>query len=345
MSGCGVPCWVAKCFKLGTNKQVDTVRLPLTIVGGFLGAGKTTLIQRLLRQAGGRRIAVLVNDFGKLNIDARLIAQAGADTIELTNGCVCCSIGDDLNGALIQLEARASEFDHVVIEASGVSDPWKIAQIGLLNAGYRLDGVVVVVDASTVLELLDNPRYDDTLLRQCRHADLLLLNQIDLVPGDQAQIEAHTQTIRRRLVKEKAHTQVICCTEADIPTDVLLSACHEVSRKLPSVPRWGDDLTSSGHPQWQTLSFCSDRVWTRASFEACLSAVPVQLIRGKAILRQSPANPSASVSWIEWHRVCGRDTWIEHIGPPPVDRSLLVLIGLDVLTDTNKTALQTHLWY
>ena len=124
-------------------------RLPLTVIGGFLGAGKTTLLNRWLREANGQRLAVLVNDFGALNIDAELIAANTGETIALSNGCVCCQIGDDLSGALIRVLESADRFDAVVIEASGVSDPWRIAQLGrgcsdgcgpaTIGAGPRVD--------------------------------------------------------------------------------------------------------------------------------------------------------------------------------------------------------------
>lgn len=98
-------------------------RLPFTVIGGFLGAGKTTLLNHWLRHADGQRLAVLVNDFGALNIDAGLIKAHSGDTIALTNGCVCCQIGDDLSMALIGVLQQRERFDAVVVEASGVSDP------------------------------------------------------------------------------------------------------------------------------------------------------------------------------------------------------------------------------
>ena len=104
-------------------------RLPVTVVGGYLGAGKTTLLNRLLADTQGRRLAVLVNDFGAVNIDAGLIANRDGETISLVNGCVCCSIGDNLGMTLYDLAERPDGPEHIVIEASGVADPARIAMV------------------------------------------------------------------------------------------------------------------------------------------------------------------------------------------------------------------------
>ncbi|KAA0219484.1 MAG: GTP-binding protein [Lautropia sp.] len=155
--------------------------LPLTVIGGFLGAGKTTLLARILRESRGQRLAVLVNDFGALNIDAELVVAKDGDMIALTNGCACCSIGDDLTDALIRVLAAPAPFDAVVIEASGISDPWRIAQVGLADPGLSLDGVIVLVDAATVLEQAADPLLADSLRRQLKAADLVVINKADLV--------------------------------------------------------------------------------------------------------------------------------------------------------------------
>ncbi len=147
------------------------------MIGGFLGAGKTTLLNHWLRDAGGQRLAVLVNDFGALNLDAALVAQSGADTVALSNGCVCCSIGDDLSAALIRVIESPQPFDGVVIEASGVSDPWKIAQVGRADPALTLNAVIVLVDASAVADQAADPALSDSLARQVRMADLVVLEQ------------------------------------------------------------------------------------------------------------------------------------------------------------------------
>ena len=105
-----------------------TDRLPVTVIGGYLGAGKTTLVNHLLRHAGGRRIAVLVNDFGALPIDADLIEARDGDLLAIAGGCVCCSYGSDLMDALAALLERSPRPDHLVIETSGVALPGSVAR-------------------------------------------------------------------------------------------------------------------------------------------------------------------------------------------------------------------------
>ena len=166
-------------------------RIPFTVIGGFLGAGKTTLLRRWLQQSAGRRIAVLVNDFGAINIDAALVAQTGAETIGLSNGCVCCSIGDDLSLALLRVLDSQPPFDAVVVEASGVSDPWRIAQYALADPRLSLQAVIVLVDAAALAHQAADPLLADTLARQLVHADLVLLNKADLAAADGAATPGH----------------------------------------------------------------------------------------------------------------------------------------------------------
>jgi G3E family GTPase len=161
-----------------------TAPLPAIVVGGYLGAGKTTLLNHLLRHAGGRRIAVLVNDFGDLGIDADLIESRDGDVLNLAGGCVCCSVGSDLMGALLALPLRPSPPDLVLIETSGVALPGSVARSVRLAEGIEVDGVVVLADAETIRGRAQDPYVGDTVLQQLHDADLLLLNKIDLVASE-----------------------------------------------------------------------------------------------------------------------------------------------------------------
>ncbi len=156
----------------------DGRRVPVTLLGGYLGAGKTTLLNELLAQTD-RPIAVLVNDAGAINIDASLIARRHGDTIELTDGCVCCSIGTDLAKALEQLRRRSVPPDQVIIELSGIAEPARVVQFARSD-GFRLDGIVVLVDSDQFLDRLADPLLTSIIEAQVTAADLLVLTKLDL---------------------------------------------------------------------------------------------------------------------------------------------------------------------
>lgn len=158
--------------------------LPVTVVGGYLGAGKTTLINRLLRHRDAMRLAVLVNDFGDIDIDGDLIESADDQVMRLAGGCVCCSIGGDLADALSDLARRSERFDHVLLETSGVAMPGVVAATVALAPGVRRAGVIVLVDALNGERGLDDPYFADTHWRQIAAADLLLISKTDLVGRD-----------------------------------------------------------------------------------------------------------------------------------------------------------------
>lgn len=160
--------------------SADTLgALPCVLIGGWLGAGKTTLVNQLLRQADGRRLAVLVNDFGDLGIDADLITGAGDEVLELAGGCVCCSYGADLVGTLRRVAARAPRPDALLIETSGVADPAAVARTLRLLPELALDTTVVLADAPRLAALAADRYVGDTVRAQLAAADLLVLNKAD----------------------------------------------------------------------------------------------------------------------------------------------------------------------
>jgi G3E family GTPase len=156
--------------------------VPVSVIGGYLGAGKTTLVNRWLREAHARglRLAVLVNDFGEIGIDADLIVARRDDVIELAGGCVCCSVGGDLVAALERLRARTPAPDRILLETSGVALPGTVAATARLAEGVAVDPVLVLADATTVRARADDTYVGDTVLRQLARAERLLLSRVDL---------------------------------------------------------------------------------------------------------------------------------------------------------------------
>ncbi len=159
--------------------------LPVTLIGGYLGSGKTTLVNHLLRQANGLKLAVLVNEFGELPIDADLIEAQEDGLISIAGGCICCSYGDDMLEGIHRLRDRQPQPDHLIIEASGVAMPRAIAAAMSLVRGVSLHCVLVITDAETLHERSRDRYMADTVTRQLESADLLLLNRCDLATEQQ----------------------------------------------------------------------------------------------------------------------------------------------------------------
>jgi G3E family GTPase len=158
-------------------------RVPFTLVGGYLGSGKTTLINEMLRSTNDR-IVVLVNDVGDINIDAAQIANRDGDTIELTNGCVCCSLVDGFAVVLEQVRSMPERPDRIIAELSGVAEPQRVVA-WTSTAGFRHEATIVTVDADQIRARADNPRLRDLVLRQLAAADQLVLTKTDLVSAEE----------------------------------------------------------------------------------------------------------------------------------------------------------------
>ena len=157
--------------------------VPVVVVGGYLGAGKTTLINELLNSTQ-QRVAVIVNDFGSINIDASLISSRNNDTIELSNGCVCCALGESLATTMLAISDRDIQPDVVVIEASGVAHPAAIAANAYIG-GFHLAGIVVLVDAVHAHRTASNPLVSSTFHTQITSAHLLVVTKSEEATPDQ----------------------------------------------------------------------------------------------------------------------------------------------------------------
>lgn len=298
-------------------------RIPLTVIGGFLGAGKTTLLNRWLHQAQGQRVAVLVNDFGAINIDAALIAATTGDTIALTNGCVCCQIGDDLTHALIKVLSSETPFDAIVIEASGVSDPWRIAQLGLADPGLSLDSVVVMVDASAALDQSRDPLLADTLERQLQAADLIVVNKTDLAD------EPTLRQVHGWIARVADSTPVFDTSQAAVPLVMLTGSalsCRAPSHHGQVCDHAHGRHASGEHPHdhgviFETWSHTPRTVLSAPALRALLRSMPAGVLRLKGIARTD------EYAWAEL-QFAGRHGSLRKALGAPEHGAALVAIGL-----------------
>jgi G3E family GTPase len=195
-----------------------TARIPVTVLTGFLGAGKTTLVNRILSENHGKRIAVIENEFGEVGVDHELVIGADEEIFETSNGCICCTVRGDLIRILSQLRKRRDRFDSILIETTGLADPGPVAQTFFideeLKEHFSLDAIVTLVDARHIeQELEDSP----IALEQIAFADVILLNKIDLVDA------AALERIERRVRGISATAAVIHSRNADVPLERVLS--------------------------------------------------------------------------------------------------------------------------
>lgn len=188
--------------------------LPVTVIGGYLGAGKTTLVNHLLRHAD-RRVAVAVNDFGALPIDRDLILGADGDVLTLAGGCVCCSIGADFLGGLSALASR-EDLDCVLVEASGVALPESIARTVALVPGLAHEATLVVADCETVRAQADDRYVGDTILRQLGEADLVVANKADLIAA------AARESVRAWLTTQAPRAEIVFAERGQVAPEIAL---------------------------------------------------------------------------------------------------------------------------
>jgi G3E family GTPase len=280
----------------------------MTIVTGSLGAGKTTLINHVLSSAIDRRIGVLVNDFGEVNIDSRLIAGAAGDVVSLTNGCICCSMKNDVVRAVFRVLEEGAAPEHLLVEASGVSNPGALAEIFLgleKNRLLRVDGIAAVIDAERFPfeALRSEPLARDQVLA----SDLVVLNKIDLVDGDR--LERIETAIRRRLPEAR----ILRTQRGSVPAQVLLGLGG--SRAAPHHADHHD-----GHAFRSFVFRGGELVFKRLA--DAIRGFPSTVVRVKGIIAVSE-RPGDRIAL----NVVGKRIHVETIGEHETPSSEIVVIG------------------
>lgn len=265
--------------------------MPVTIITGFLGSGKTTLLNQILQNRQDLKVAVLVNEFGDINIDSQLLVSIDEDMVELSNGCICCTINEGLVEAVYKVLERHDGVDYLVIETTGVADPLPIIMTFLgteLRNLTRLDSVLTMVDAETF-----TPHHfdSDAAFSQIVYGDIILLNKTDLAAPEQIDdLEAYIRTV-------KMGARVLRAQHGNVPLPLILDvgfANPEIYPKLHEAqPKHHHDHPHTEHDHhsdhlandgFVSVSFTSDRPFALNKFQEFLDNLPADVFRAKGLL-------------------------------------------------------------
>ncbi len=336
--------------------------LPVTIITGFLGSGKTTLLNYILNNQQGLKTAVLVNEFGEIGIDNELIVSTDKDMVELNNGCICCTINDDLINAVYNILESDKKIDYLVVETTGLADPLPVALTFLgteLRDFTRLDSIITLVDSENFsLDLFNS----EAAYNQIAYGDIILLNKTDLVSSDRVdQLEARVREI-------KAGARVMRTTKSQVPLPLILSvglfesdqyfqpeaqehhdhkdhehhdhhAHHDHDHHDHDHDHHHHDHDHSHHLEndgFTSLSFQSDRPLAIKKFQNFLdNLLPETVFRAKGILWFAES-PSRHIFHLSGKRFSIDDEeWLDR-----KEQNQLVLIGQELDHETLRSQLQ-----
>ncbi|MEB3294609.1 MAG: GTP-binding protein [Synechococcales bacterium] len=294
--------------------------MPVTIITGFLGSGKTTLLNHILNNRQDLKIAVLVNEFGDINIDSQLLVAINENMIELSNGCICCTVNDSLTDTVYQVLGRETPIDYLVVETTGVANPLPVALTFLgpeLRDLTTLDAILTVVDAETFS--FPSPYQSEAAYSQVMYGDIILVNKVDLVS------EQQLLDLEQSIAQLKEGARILRSCQAQVPLEVILDinlAAQGSSLQVMAASETEATSTHLMNDGFNVVCFKSRRPLSLKKFQEFLDyQLPETVYRAKGILwfDESPARHVFQLSGKRFNLT--DSTWTEE------PHNQLVLIG------------------
>jgi len=277
---------------------------PVTIVGGFLGSGKTSLLNHILTRSSGKRVAVLVNDFGAINVDAKLIVSVEGETVSMVNGCVCCTIRDDLLIEVERLLASDNPPEHIVIETSGVSKPVSVAETFINPSVQSFVDVRIIVVLDAVLALDEQAEYHDLAIDHVRLADLVVINKIDLVTPPQL------SQLKQKVVSIAGLSKIWETSFGEIPLDLIFDDMTNHAMAVLQSKGANEHEQHHHDKEFATWTYRSEASWSFGALQRAVEALPSDIYRVKGIVRLDLESGDYGVL-----QVTGKRGWLKLVEP------------------------------
>ncbi|UTW54638.1 GTP-binding protein [Kordiimonas sp. SCSIO 12610] len=259
-----------------SSRTQKNTEIPITVISGYLGVGKTTFLRRLIELPDSRQSVFIVNDFGSLNIDAAIVEMNGGNTFQLENGCICCSLVDGLVKTLLEIKKLDPRPKRIIIEASGIANPKRISEVGQLSRSYKDNGIITIVDASTLFHRMNDYDTCNLLNEQIRAAKTVIVNKTDRATANM--VKCVLSSLRD--VNPKAELQTTSYMQ--FSDNVLMNFLDRSTIEMPT-----DDFIDSENHNMATYRFQFPQSVSRTKLISFIEGLPDTIHRVKGFVKLS----------------------------------------------------------